>query len=116
MSVIEIFWEEFFMVRNTVKNGQTGCSTVICTNEALLNAILPHGSFNLFKNVCERSWRYLQLIARKKDLISIYIGALLVNGKVNILVSSQRESLPFPNMSDIHTIPESTVTVEFSTG
>ena len=30
-SVIEIFWEEVFMVRNTVKNGQSWCSTVICT-------------------------------------------------------------------------------------
>ena len=31
-SVIEIFWDTFFMVRNTVKNGQSGCFAVICRN------------------------------------------------------------------------------------
>ena len=30
-SVIEISWEEVFMVRNTVEDGQSWCSTVICT-------------------------------------------------------------------------------------
>ena len=49
------------MVRNTVKNGQSG------------------------QNVCERSWRYLQPIGRKKDLISMYRGAL-ISGNVNISV------------------------------
>ena len=29
-NVIEIFWDEVFIVRNTVKNGQSWCSTVIC--------------------------------------------------------------------------------------
>ena len=48
-------------------------------------AILPHSSFNLFKNVCERSWRQLQPIARKKDLITRYQNDL-VSGFVNILV------------------------------
>ena len=33
-SVIEIFWEQVFMVRNTVKNGQSWCSTVICTKRS----------------------------------------------------------------------------------
>ena len=47
------------------------------------NAISPHSGFSLFKNVCERSWRYLHPIARKKDLISVYQGAL-VSGIVNI--------------------------------
>ena len=49
------------------------------------HVISSHSSFNLFKNVCERSWRYLQLIARKKDLISKYQGAL-VSGNINISV------------------------------
>ena len=30
MSVIEIFWDEVFVVRNTVKNGQYCCLAVIC--------------------------------------------------------------------------------------
>ena len=29
-SVIEIFWDKDFVVRNTVKNGQSWCSAVIC--------------------------------------------------------------------------------------
>ena len=55
-------------------------------NEALLTSNFTsqslHRSFSLFKNVCERSWRYLQPIARKKDLISVCRGAL-VSGNVN---------------------------------
>ena len=39
----------------------------------------------LLINVCERSWRYLQPIARKKDLISMYRGTV-VSGNVNISV------------------------------
>ena len=42
-----------------------------------LHVISSHSSFNLFKKVCERSWRQLQPIARKKDLISMYRGALV---------------------------------------
>ena len=33
-SVIEIFWNEVFMVRNTVKNWQSRYSTVICTKRS----------------------------------------------------------------------------------
>ena len=36
-------------------------------------------------SVLNRSWRYLQPIARKKGLISMYQGALL-SGNVNISV------------------------------
>ena len=44
-----------------------------------------YSSFNLFKNVCGRSWRLLQPIARKRDLFSMYRGAL-VKGFVKISV------------------------------
>ena len=44
-------------------------------NEALLTCNFTSSSFNLFKNVCERSRRLLKPIARKKDLISTYRGA-----------------------------------------
>ena len=36
------------------------------------HVISPNSSLNLFKNVCERSLRYLWPIATKKDLISMY--------------------------------------------
>ena len=42
-----------------------------------LHAISPHSSFNLFKNVCERPWRYLQPIVRKKDLTGMFRGAFV---------------------------------------
>ena len=29
-SVIKIFWDKDFVVRNTIKNGQSWCSAVIC--------------------------------------------------------------------------------------
>ena len=75
------FGKKFFMVRNTVKNWQSWCLTA----KRFWHAISPHSSFNIFKNVCERSWRYFLPIARKKDLISMYRGAL-VSGNVNISV------------------------------
>ena len=33
-NVIEIFWDEVFMVRNIVKNGRTWCSAVICRKQS----------------------------------------------------------------------------------
>ena len=49
------------------------------------HAFSPHSSFNLFKNVCERSWRQLQPISRKRDLINMNRGAR-VSGFVNVSV------------------------------
>ena len=51
----------------------------------LVRKVVVDSSFNLFKNVCERSWRYLQPIARKEDLISMYQGTVS-SGDVNISV------------------------------
>ena len=82
-SVFEIFWGDVFMVRNTVKKWTiliVGC--YLYWTKRFWQAISPHSSFNFFKNVCERSWRYLQPIARKKDLISMHRGAL-ISGNVN---------------------------------
>ena len=49
-------------------------------NEALLTC-----SFNLLKNMCERSWRQLQPIEGKEVMIRMYRGTL-VSGSVNISV------------------------------
>ena len=58
-SVIEIFWNEVFIIRNTVRKGKSWFLAVICRKRTrgFWPAILPHSSFNLFKNMCERSWR-----------------------------------------------------------
>ena len=47
-------------------------------NEALGHAISPHSSSSPLKNVCERLQRLLQPIARKKDLISMYRGPVVI--------------------------------------
>ena len=50
-------------------------------NEELLNAISLRGSFNLLKNVCERSWGQLSMIAKKEGgfdwlFISVFYSCL----------------------------------------
>ena len=73
------------MVRNTVKNEQSWWSTVICTKRRAFDMQFHLIVVSVLLKTCERSWRYLQPIARKKDLISMYRGAL-VSGNVNISV------------------------------
>jgi len=51
-SVIEIFWDEDFMVRNTVKKGQSWCSAVICRRRSYRRAYL----FQVPKAVFTQYW------------------------------------------------------------
>ena len=83
------------MVRNTLKLENLDVCPLSVENEAFLKSNLTsRSSFNLFKDVFERSWRQLQLIARKKDFISMYRGAP-VNGFANILVYFNKEANNF---------------------
>ena len=51
-----IFREEVFMVRNTVKTGQSWCSTIICIKKSAFEMQFHLIVISiLFKNVCERS-------------------------------------------------------------
>ena len=52
--------------------------THISTHILLGHAISPHSSSSPLKNVCERLQRLLQPIARKKDLISMYRGPVVI--------------------------------------
>ena len=57
-SVIEIFWDEVFIVRNTVKKRKILMfGRYLKKTKHFWHVISHHTSFNLFKNVCERSWR-----------------------------------------------------------
>ena len=90
VSVIEIFWNEVFMVWNVVKSGQSWRSTVMEPGLYLWkrSAIPTHSFFNLFlkkESVKDHGDSFSRLLVRKKDLISIYWGAL-VSGFSNILV------------------------------
>ena len=89
VSVIEIFWNEVFMVWNVVKSGQSWRSTVMEPGLYLWkrSAIPTHSCFNLFlkkESVKDHGDSFSRLLVRKKDLISIYWGAL-VSGFSNIL-------------------------------
>ena len=56
--VIEIFWDEVFMVRDIVKMDNLDVWPLSVENDMLLkynNEHLIHSSFNLFKKVYERS-------------------------------------------------------------
>ena len=56
--VIEIFWDEVFIVRNTVKKRKLLMfGRYLKKTKRFWHAISLHSSFNLFKNVCEISWR-----------------------------------------------------------
>ena len=90
VSFIEIFWNEVFMVWNVVKSGQSWRSTVMEPGLYLWkrSAIPIHSCFNLFlkkESVKDHGDGFSRLLVRKKDLISIYWGAL-VSGFSNILV------------------------------
>ena len=50
--VIEIFWEEVFMVRNTEKNGQSWCSTVICTKRSAFDMQFHLIVVSIFLKTC----------------------------------------------------------------
>ena len=51
-SVIEIFWNEVFMVRNTVKNWQSWCSTVICTKRSAFDMQFHLIVVSIFLKTC----------------------------------------------------------------
>ena len=94
-SVIEISWNEVFMVRNVVKTGQSWRSTVMEPRRYLWKrtAIPSHRCFNLFlkkKSVKDHGDSFSRLLVRKKDLISIYWGAL-VSSFANILVDFNKK-------------------------
>ena len=54
-SVIEICRDEVFMVKKRKRSKMDNLDVQLFSleNEASWHAILPHSSFNLFKNVCE---------------------------------------------------------------
>ena len=57
-SVIELFWGEVLMVRNTVKNGKSWCLAGICMKQSAFDMQFHIKVVSIvLENVCERSWR-----------------------------------------------------------
>ena len=52
MSVIEIFWDKGFVVRNTVKNEQSLCSAVICRKRSAFDMQFHLIVVSLFLKTC----------------------------------------------------------------
>ena len=58
-SVIEIFWDKVFMVRNTVKNGQSWCSTLICRKRSAFDKQFHLMAVSIFfKTIDGFQWRH----------------------------------------------------------
>ena len=77
-NVIEIFWEEVFMVRNSVKNGQSWCSAVICTKRRAFDMQFHLMVASIFLKTCvkdhgDTSSRLLEI-----RIWLVCIGALLL--------------------------------------
>ena len=51
-SVIEIFWDKDFVVRNTVKNGQSWCSAVICRKRSAFDMQFHLIVVSIFLKTC----------------------------------------------------------------
>ena len=80
---IEIFWDEVFIVRNTVKTGQSWRSAVICRKRSAFEmqfnlVVAPIFLKTYVQDHGESSSRLLE----KKDLIIVH-GGDLVSGFVN---------------------------------
>ena len=75
------------MVRNTVKNGQSWCSAVICRKRSAFDMQFHLIVVSIFLKTCVKDHgdTSSQLFARKKYLISMYRDAL-VSSNVNISV------------------------------
>ena len=85
-SVIEIFWGEVFIVINTVRKGVSWCLAVICRKRSAFDMQFNLVVVLIYLKTCVKDRRDSSAsIARKKDLISMYQGAL-VSRLVNISV------------------------------
>ena len=82
---MEIFWDKDFEVRNTVKNGKSWCSAVICRKRSDFDMQFHLIVVLIFLKMCVKDQGDSLAFARKKDLISMYRRAL-VSGFRNILV------------------------------
>ena len=77
-SVIEIFWEEVFMVRNTVKNGQSWCSTVIYTKRSAFDMQFHLIVVAIFLKTCVENHGDTSSRLLERRIWLVCIGALLL--------------------------------------
>ena len=87
LSVIEILWNEVFMVRNTVKNGQSWCLAVICRKQSAFDMLFYLTVVSIFLKTCVKDHEDSSsgLLERRIWLVCIE-ALLLVVGFVKISV------------------------------
>ena len=87
LSVIEMLWNEVFMVRNTVKNGQSWCLAVICRKQSAFDMLFYLTVVSIFLKTCVKDHEdsSSRLLERRIWLVCIE-ALLLVGGFVKISV------------------------------
>ena len=73
MRVIEIFWDEVFMVRNRIKNGQSWCLAVICRKRSASDIQFHLIVVSIFLKTCVKNHgdSSSQLLERRVWLVRI---------------------------------------------
>ena len=77
-SVIEIFCEEVFMARNTVEDGQSWCSTVICTKQSAFDMQFYLIVDLIFLKTCVKDHGDTSSRLLERRIWLVCIGALLL--------------------------------------
>ena len=77
-SVIEIFCEEAFMVRNTLKTGQPWCLTVICTKRSAFDMQFHLIVVSIFSKACVKDHGDASSRLLERRIWLVCIGALLL--------------------------------------
>ena len=77
-SVIEIFWEEVFLFRNTVENGQSWCSTVICAKRSAFDMQFHLIVVSIFLKTCVKDHGDTSSRLLERRIWLVRIGALLL--------------------------------------
>ena len=86
LSVIEILWNEVFMVRNTVKNGQSWCLAVICRKQSAFDMLFYLTVVSIFLKTCvkDHEGSSSRLLLERRIWLVCIEALLLVGGFVKI--------------------------------
>ena len=76
MSVIEIFWDEVFMVRKTVKNGQPWCLAVNCRKRSDFDVQFHLIAVSIFLKMCVKDHGDSSSLLLQRGIWLVFIKAL----------------------------------------
>ena len=75
-ALVEIFWNEFFMIRNPLKIGQSGCSAVVCRKRRAFAMKFHLIVVSVFLEI-PQIWRILKILCmyRVRSLLSMHFAS-----------------------------------------